>query len=174
MSQIFWPKTAPCGSARQLHGLREIILKIMKQQRFYSTPPLALPGGLTTWRLAVAVRHWGVGDTGHSKSWLAPLPNVAGCQIVARTSNLAVLLTVVNCFSEKWLSKFEATRWQILRLRAWLRRCKFGENRSCSDGLTEIIKNYETAAFLLNPTFSIAGWANHWNAECRCNLTCNL
>jgi len=106
----------------------------------------------------------GVGDTGPSESWLAPLPSLAGCQIVARTSNLAVLLTVVNCFSEKLISKFEATRWQILRLRARLRRCKFGENRSrsCSDGLTEIIKNYETAAFLLNPTVSIvAGWANH-------------
>jgi len=63
-----------------------------------------------------ALSRWGRwwGDTAPSKSWLCP-PNLACLQIVARPPNLDVLLTHCGQLILGKVSKFDATRRQILR-----------------------------------------------------------
>ena len=63
----------------------------------------------------MTVSRWG-GDTGPSKSRLGPI-NLAGSQIVARPPNLAILLTHCGQLLLRKISKFDATRYQILNLK---------------------------------------------------------
>jgi len=69
--QIFWPKTAPCGSARQLHGLREII-KNYETAAFLLNPTFSIAWWANHLTIGSGSSSLGVGDTGPSKSWLAP------------------------------------------------------------------------------------------------------
>jgi len=51
------------------------------------------------------------------KSWLAPSPNLAGPQIVARFPNLAALLIRCDQLILGKISNFDANRCQILKLK---------------------------------------------------------
>jgi len=67
--------------------------------------------------LAVAVLFWGLGRGAQAPRNRGQAPKFSRPQIVARPPNLAVLLTHCDQLILRKISKFDATRCQILRLK---------------------------------------------------------